>query len=117
MARSGVGMRAAAASGWRAAALLACALPSGRAGRRWSPSAAAAAPFRRHRACASGDYVLEWKGIDAATATLELTRDTAGDHWSYVSRNTARGIFRAVFHGRADAAEPTAASKTARSAR
>jgi hypothetical protein len=36
--------------------------------------------------------------MNAASATLELTRQ-AGGHYTYVSRNTARGVFRAVLPG------------------
>lgn len=76
-----------------APALLApAALPAGDTS---APAASAASlalqPFK-------AAYVLEWKGMDAATASLELTRQ-AGAQWSYVSRNNARGIFRAVFPG------------------
>lgn len=44
------------------------------------------------------DFVLEWKGMNAASAQLELTRQAPG-RYTYVSRNTARGIFRAVLPG------------------
>jgi hypothetical protein len=43
-------------------------------------------------------FVLEWKGMNAASASLELTREGGGD-FTYVSRNTARGVFRAVLPG------------------
>jgi len=82
----------------RAAALLLAlfALP-------WIPHAATAAegdatgaedvlqPFK-------AEFVLEWRGMNAASASLELTRQ-AGSHYSYVSRNNARGVFRAVLPG------------------
>jgi len=55
------------------------------------PDDAALRPFK-------AEFVLDWKGIDAASATLELTRQ-AGNHYTYVSRNTARGLFRAVLPG------------------
>lgn len=55
------------------------------------PAVATLQPFK-------AAYMLEWKGMDAATASLELTRQANGQ-WSYVSRNNARGIFRAVFPG------------------
>lgn len=41
-------------------------------------------------------FALEWKGMTAASASLELARQADGS-WSYVSRNNARGMFRAVF--------------------
>ncbi|MCC6172744.1 MAG: DUF3108 domain-containing protein [Gammaproteobacteria bacterium] len=46
-------------------------------------------PFR-------AEFVLEWKGINAASASLELSRESPG-RYTYVSRNNARGMFRAVF--------------------
>jgi hypothetical protein len=48
-------------------------------------------PFR-------AEFVLEWKGMNAARASLELARVGSGEY-SYVSRNTARGVFRAAFPG------------------
>ena len=59
-----------------------------------SPAESAAASLQPFKAA----YMLEWKGMDAATASLELTHQADGQ-WSYVSRNNARGIFRAVFPG------------------
>jgi hypothetical protein len=44
------------------------------------------------------EFALEWRGMNAASASLELTRQ-AGGHYTYVSRNTARGVFRAVLPG------------------
>jgi len=44
------------------------------------------------------DFVLEWKGINAASASLELIRQ-AGASYTYVSKNNARGVFRAAFPG------------------
>jgi hypothetical protein len=40
-------------------------------------------------------YVAEWKGMTAATSTVELTR--SGDNYSYSSVNAARGLFRMAF--------------------
>ncbi len=48
-------------------------------------------PFR-------AEFVLEWRGMNAASASLELTHQ-AGGQYTYVSRNTARGVFRAVLPG------------------
>jgi Protein of unknown function (DUF3108) len=44
------------------------------------------------------EFALEWRGMNAASASLELTRQ-AGGHYTYVSRNNARGVFRAVLPG------------------
>lgn len=44
------------------------------------------------------EFALEWRGMNAASASLELTRQ-AGSHYTYVSRNNARGVFRAVLPG------------------
>ncbi len=44
------------------------------------------------------EFVLEWRGMNAASASLELTRQAAG-HFTYISRNSARGMFRAVLPG------------------
>lgn len=46
-------------------------------------------PFR-------AEFTLEWKGMNAASALLQLTRDAPGQY-TYVSRNSARGMFAAVF--------------------
>ncbi len=37
-------------------------------------------------------YTAEWKGMSAASSTLELRR--AGDHYEYETVNTPRGVFR-----------------------
>ncbi len=62
------------------------------------PAAASAVPDDTGLRPFRADFVLEWKGIDAASATLELTHQ-AGNHYTYVSRNTARALFRAVLPG------------------
>jgi hypothetical protein len=41
-------------------------------------------------------FSVEWKGINAGTAWLELTQTGPGQY-RYVSRNNARGIFRLAF--------------------
>jgi hypothetical protein len=46
----------------------------------------------------SAEFVLEWRGMNAASASLELTHQ-GGGQYTYVSRNTARGVFRAVLPG------------------
>lgn len=60
--------------------------PAGPVEKRASPQ-----PFSAH-------YVVSWKGINAATSTLELRPESAG-RYRYVSRNNARGIFRLAFPG------------------
>ena len=41
-------------------------------------------------------YTAEWKGLTAATSTVELTK-SGGDTYTYSSVNTARGLFRMAF--------------------
>jgi hypothetical protein len=53
------------------------------------PTEAVPRPFR-------ADFALEWKGMNAARARLELAR-LGPREYSYVSRNSARGMFRAAF--------------------
>jgi len=86
----------------RAAALLLALV-----GSPWTPqSAAATTPDAEGDAAAANgllrpfkaEFALEWRGMNAASASLELTRQ-AGGHYTYVSRNTARGVFRAVLPG------------------
>lgn len=59
------------------------------------PEAAASetelAPFSVH-------FEVNFRGMNAGTASLELTRENGGA-WRYVSRNNARGIFRLAFPG------------------
>jgi hypothetical protein len=43
-------------------------------------------------------YEVVFRGINAGTSTLELTREN-GDRWRYVSRNKARGLFRLALPG------------------
>lgn len=43
-------------------------------------------------------YDILWKGMNAASAALELRRD-GPDRYTYVSRNNARGMFRLAFPG------------------
>jgi hypothetical protein len=58
------------------------------------PVAAGSAGVRPFKA----SYVLSWKGISAASADLDLTRTSDG-HYTYVSRNLAKGLFRLAFPG------------------
>jgi Protein of unknown function (DUF3108) len=44
----------------------------------------------------SVNFEVNFRGMNAGTASLELTRDN-GSAWRYVSRNNARGIFRLAF--------------------
>lgn len=44
----------------------------------------------------SATYSVEWKGLTAGRATLELERGES-DVWIYRSRNVARGLFRLAF--------------------
>lgn len=44
----------------------------------------------------SASYSVEWKGLNAASASLQL-KQTAPGAYTYVSRNTARGIFSLAF--------------------
>ena len=44
------------------------------------------------------EYDVVWKGINAGTSTLELTRDPANG-WIYISRNVARGLFKLALPG------------------
>jgi hypothetical protein len=79
-----------------AALLLATLMPPAlRAAQADAPSPGGAAdalrPFK-------AEFVLEWKGMNAASASLELTQEAVG-RYTYVARNTARGVFRAVFAG------------------
>jgi hypothetical protein len=46
----------------------------------------------------SASYEVFWKGVNAASAGLELRRDGT-DRYTYVSRNNARGMFRLAFPG------------------
>lgn len=46
----------------------------------------------------SVNFEVNFRGMNAGTASLELTRDNDGT-WRYVSRNTARGLFRLAFPG------------------
>ncbi len=46
----------------------------------------------------SASYEVLWKGMNAASASLELRRD-GPDRYVYVSRNNARGMFRLAFPG------------------
>ncbi len=46
----------------------------------------------------SAQYVVSWKGISAATSTLELRQESRG-RYHYLSRNNARGLFRLAFPG------------------
>lgn len=41
-------------------------------------------------------YAAEWKGMTAATSTVELLK-SGGDTYTYSSVNTARGLFRMAF--------------------
>ncbi len=43
-------------------------------------------------------FDVNFRGMNAGAASLDLTRDN-GDAWRYVSRNNARGIFRLAFPG------------------
>jgi hypothetical protein len=43
-----------------------------------------------------GTYTVEWRGINAGTSTLELTR-LGGNDYVYRSSNVARGFFRLAF--------------------
>jgi hypothetical protein len=61
-----------------------------------APAAGSAAPVGVRPFKAS--YVLSWKGISAASADLDLTRSSDG-HYTYVSRNLAKGLFRLAFPG------------------
>lgn len=84
------GSDARAARCWAAAALsmLGCgsALAQG-------PTAGVAAPQ-----AFSASYEVLWKGMSAASASLELRRE-GPDRYVYVSRNNARGMFRLAFPG------------------
>ncbi|MCP5328388.1 MAG: DUF3108 domain-containing protein [Steroidobacteraceae bacterium] len=75
--------------------LSAMATPAGRAMQHGGEAGRAAQdllqPFR-------AEFVLEWKGMNAASASLELTRQSAGQY-TYTSRNNARGVFRALLSG------------------
>ena len=44
------------------------------------------------------NFEVNFRGMNAGSASLELTRDNGGT-WRYVSKNTARGIFRLAFPG------------------
>jgi hypothetical protein len=46
----------------------------------------------------SVNFEVNFRGMNAGTASLELTRDNGGA-WRYVSRNNARGLFRLAFPG------------------
>ena len=46
----------------------------------------------------SVNFEVNFRGMNAGSASLELTRDNGGT-WRYVSKNTARGIFRLAFPG------------------
>ena len=41
-------------------------------------------------------YTVLWKGVNAANASLELRQDSP-THYTYLSRNSARGIFKLAF--------------------
>jgi len=43
-------------------------------------------------------FEVNFRGMNAGTASLELARDNGGA-WRYVSRNNARGLFRLAFPG------------------
>lgn len=83
---------AARATGWLAWAALAGAALLAAGAVRAAPVAEGAPTLRPFKA----SFVLEWKGMNAATASLELAAQDDGS-WRYVSRNNARGVFRAVF--------------------
>ncbi|HEU4778780.1 MAG TPA: DUF3108 domain-containing protein [Steroidobacteraceae bacterium] len=44
----------------------------------------------------SANYIAEWKGVTAASSTVELVR-SANDTYTYSSVNKARGLFRMAF--------------------
>lgn len=46
----------------------------------------------------SVNFEVNFRGMNAGTASLELTRENGGT-WRYVSRNNARGLFRLAFPG------------------
>jgi len=45
----------------------------------------------------SGEYTVQWHGINVGTSALELKAPDAGGAYRYLSRSNARGIFRVVF--------------------
>ncbi len=83
---------AARATGWLAWAALAGAALLAAGAVRAAPVAEGAPTLRPFKA----SFVLEWKGMNAATASVELAAQDDGS-WRYGSRNNARGVFRAVF--------------------
>ena len=46
----------------------------------------------------SASYAVVFRGINAGTSSLELTREN-GNRWRYVSRNKARGLFKLALPG------------------
>lgn len=66
----------------------------------WAAAATAAQPATAGAGpqAFSASYDVLWKGMNAASAALELRRD-GPDRYTYISRNNARGMFKLAFPG------------------